>query len=228
MLFGILGKKGAGKDTVSDYLVAKYGFRKRAIAAELKKIMRHLFHFKNNQLHGELKEVVDDNWDITPRHGMQFVGTLVREHFGRLVKGVDKNFWLVNLEMWLNKCKNEHVILSDCRYQNEVDFVKSHKGIVIKIVRNKNDEIKDTHESEQGVDFVKKHDILIENNGSLQELYKKIDVIMNEFYIKKSNGFDNNNRWKKIVNDLNNLINNQEYNDEIIEVLEDTINLLSQ
>ena len=40
MLVGICGKAGAGKDTVGDYLIDKYGFKKIALADPIKRLVK--------------------------------------------------------------------------------------------------------------------------------------------------------------------------------------------
>ena len=83
LLIGLTGYKGVGKDTVADYLCAKYGFIRLSFAKPLKDALAIIFGFTDEQLNGSLKEVKDPYWQITPREAAQFVGTeLFRIHFG--------------------------------------------------------------------------------------------------------------------------------------------------
>lgn len=43
IILGIAGKAGSGKDTVCDYLVGRYGFRKVSLAAPLKEMVSRVF-----------------------------------------------------------------------------------------------------------------------------------------------------------------------------------------
>jgi hypothetical protein len=52
MILGLCGVAGAGKDTVADFLVAKRGCVKVALADPLKRICREVFNFSDDQLWG--------------------------------------------------------------------------------------------------------------------------------------------------------------------------------
>ena len=70
----------------------------------------------------------------------------------------------------------ENFVISDVRFQNEADFVKKHNGLLIKVNRpgeNNND----NHISETGIDDIKIYDILIQNSGSIFDLYEKIRLL---------------------------------------------------
>ena len=67
MIIGLGFKARSGKDTVADYLIENYGFKRLAFADALKEGCRHIFELNDEQLYGELKEVEDDYWGVTPR-----------------------------------------------------------------------------------------------------------------------------------------------------------------
>ena len=60
MIIGITGKKRSGKDTISDFLVEKYGFVKYGFADPIKDIARIIFGFTENQLFEKEKDIVDE------------------------------------------------------------------------------------------------------------------------------------------------------------------------
>ena len=73
-----------------------------------------------------------------------------------------------------NPIKN--FVISDVRFQNEADLVKKLNGLLIKVKRpgqNNNDK----HISERGIDDIKNYDILIQNSGSIFDLYEKIRLL---------------------------------------------------
>ena len=43
MLIGVCGKAGSGKDTIADYLVKKYNFKKIALADPIKRMVEDVF-----------------------------------------------------------------------------------------------------------------------------------------------------------------------------------------
>ena len=181
MIIGILGNKGHGKDTISDHLTSKYNFHKKAFAEPLKEICHILFGFNNEQLYGNLKEIPDKYWKITPRNAMQFVGTeLFRNKMSDLIPGISHNFWLECMRR--QSGKYDRLVISDVRFQNEVDFIHEMNGIVIKVERG-NKETNDVHASESEILQVTNYDFYIENNSDFQTLYSKVDNLCQQLKI---------------------------------------------
>lgn len=61
-LVGVVGRKGAGKDTIVDRLASRHGYVRAAFADNVKAVARRLFpHLSTEQLWGriELKEALD-------------------------------------------------------------------------------------------------------------------------------------------------------------------------
>ncbi len=185
MIIGILGKKYNGKDTIADHLVKKYGFKKIAFADPVKDMCRLLFGFNERQLYGDLKEVVDSNWGVSPRTVMQYLGTDVfRRDINKIMPHIKENFWINCVRTrYLNMLKEDPkvlLVISDVRFANEVDIIHELKGPVFKVERdvvNSND----IHESEKNIDLIKNYDYLISNNKSVQDLYDKIDSIIKNY-----------------------------------------------
>jgi len=59
MIIGFAGKKRSGKDTIANYLVNKYNFRRYAFGGPVKEVCRILFGFDDEQLYGDRKEELD-------------------------------------------------------------------------------------------------------------------------------------------------------------------------
>lgn len=168
MLIGLIGKKSSGKDTFSDFLVCHYGFQKRAFADPLKKCCQLLFGLTDQQIHDPMmKETMDERWEMTPRKIMQVVGTdLFRHHF-------DVNFWLKLFENWYNDHKENDIVCSDVRFENEAKLIKKLGGVLIRIHRPYVGN--DSHESETiDISF---HDFEIMNDSTLDDYQKNIDEL---------------------------------------------------
>jgi len=179
VLIGLLAKKQHGKDTTADHLVKNYNFEKIAYATPLKNVCKELFDFNEEQLYGDEKEKIDDFWGITPRGAFQYVGTeLVRKQMGVLLPEVGDAFWVKVMERKLMNDNNldKNIVISDVRFQNEVDLIKKCGGIIIKIERNL--ENQDNHLSEMEIDNIKNYDHKINNNSGILELYDNIDNII--------------------------------------------------
>lgn len=177
MLIGVLGIKQSGKDTVADYLVKNFQFKKLAFAAPLKEVCRILFNFDDEQLYGSKKEEIDYRWNITPRNAYQYIGTdLIRHNMKHLLPDIGNNFWVKLTIDNYHQNKNENTIISDVRFQNEIDAILNERGVIIKIIRPKNDN-KDEHESEKNITDLKGNYEII-NDGSIEDLYRKIDIVL--------------------------------------------------
>jgi hypothetical protein len=206
MFVGVVGFIGSGKGAVGDIL-SKFNFEKISFASHLKDVTSVMFGWDRKLLEGDtvesrkFREDVDLFWSkklnrkFTPRLALQLMGTEV----GRNIFGQD--LWIHALE---NKIKDqdENFVITDVRFQNEIDWVRKQNGILIEIRRDKlplwynvadkanngcqhsirvMNEI-EIHESEwkwigkQNVDHV------IRNDGSLDDLEKNIISCLQMFY----------------------------------------------
>lgn len=172
MLISLSYAARSGKDTVADYLVKKYNFHKVAFADSLKKACKEIFNLSDEQVYGKLKETVDEYWQVTPRYILQRVGTEC------LRQGYAQDIWIKSLGAKIKS--NENYVISDARFINEVEAVKSWGGIVIKMNRQAAHATGGIvgHESENSLKNYEQWDYIVDNNGTYEELYDKIDKLM--------------------------------------------------
>ena len=140
MIIGICGFQGAGKDTIADYLVNIHEFKRESFANTLKDAVSHVFGWDRDLLEGRTRqsrawrEQRDEWWsdrlkmDITPRWVLQYWGTEVAR------RGFHDDIWIASLENKLRTITDD-VVISDCRFPNEIAAVKSAGGQVIRVVR---------------------------------------------------------------------------------------------
>ena len=141
MIIGICGFIGSGKDTIADYLVNLHQFRRESFANSLKDAVSQVFGWDRTMLEGrtkkarEWREKVDPWWaerlgmpHLTPRWILQYWGTEVCR------RGFHDDIWIAALE---NKLRNsqDDVVISDCRFPNEIASIKRAGGIVVRVVR---------------------------------------------------------------------------------------------
>jgi hypothetical protein len=141
MIIGVCGFIGSGKDTIADYLTNFYGFRRESFANTLKDAVSMVFGWDRTMLEGrtkqarEWREQVDTWWaerlempDLTPRLMLQLWGTEVCR------RGFHDDIWIASLE---NKLRNsrDDIVISDCRFPNEIKSIKEAGGIVIRVKR---------------------------------------------------------------------------------------------
>jgi hypothetical protein len=177
MLFGLVGKKGVGKDTVADYLVSKHGFQKHAFALPIKQACSLLFQLSLDEFENDHKEMVNTRHNLTPRQMMQLVGT---DMFRNMV---DDDFWIQHfLTFYNNHHDTVNLVVSDVRFQNEVDIIKQLGGKIVRITRS---DIRpgrhttfDGHVSEQGVDLLTGIDVEVKNTDTLASLWNQIDTLV--------------------------------------------------
>lgn len=200
MIIGIVGLIGAGKDTIADYLVNIHGFRRDSFANTLKDAVGAVFGWDRDMLEGrsrhsrEWREQPDAWWserlnrDITPRLMLQFWGTEVCR------QGFHDDIWIASLENKLRGSRDS-VVISDCRFPNEIAAIRRQGGVVVRVVRGpdpawfaaaRSHLLQGSpmppdvpHASEwawAGTDF----DRIIDNNGDVTALYQQLDDLIND------------------------------------------------
>jgi hypothetical protein len=189
-IIGISGRKYHGKDTIGDYLVSKYGYTKIAFADPIKEICKSVFGFNDEQLYGSLKESNDDFWETTPRKMMQFIGTeLFRDHIHEIMPTIGKDIWIKVLEKKILDNPNLKFVITDIRFENELELIAQLDGLKIKVDRD-NFIHNDIHISENLIDGLNT-EFTIKNNGTKEELFEKIDDLLDNLKYKKINTFSN-------------------------------------
>ena len=141
MIIGICGLIGSGKDTTADYLQNIHQFRRESFAHALKDAVAQVFGWDRDLLEGRTKESrawreqVDPWWserlampELTPRHVLQVWGTEVAR------RSFHDDIWIAALENKLRKTTDD-VVISDCRFPNEIKSIRRAGGIVIRVVR---------------------------------------------------------------------------------------------
>lgn len=202
-IIGVCGFIGSGKDTAADYLVNFHEFRRDSFAATLKDAVAAVFGWDRELLEGRTKEArewreqIDPWWanklsmpELTPRWVLQYWGTEVCR------KGFHDDIWIASLESRLRNSK-DNIVISDCRFPNEIKAIKEAGGQVIWVQRgalpswhimaanaNRGDAVAATklkqlgiHASETawvGTNF----DHVIDNNGSIDQLYLQLKTIV--------------------------------------------------
>lgn len=195
IVIGITGNIGVGKTTVSDYLKEKYDFNEYTFAKPLKEIAK-IMGFKNHEVYGtqEEKLQINEHWGISGRTFIQKFGTdICRELLPKAIPemslGRYGSPWVKLFDIYMSEQidKNNHspVVIGDVRFKNEASIIREHNGYIIRIVNqeHKKSESKDKeniihhHASETEMSNIKA-DVTIVNDGSVFQLYQKIDMVI--------------------------------------------------
>lgn len=183
-IIGFTGKMYSGKTTLGNEMI-KFGYTKISFASPLKNIVGYLYALDNEQLYGNLKEVVDPRYGVTPRYLLQYIGT-------DLFRNWDPDFWV---KIFTRKYGDGGLyVLDDVRFENESTTIKNMGGIIIKVVSHRNSpsansEGGQTHASEQGV---KNYDYKIYNDGSISDLHAALYELLQYVERNESNNNENN------------------------------------
>lgn len=175
MIIAITGKKHSGKSTVADMLSNELGWEVTSFAKKLKEVtcalsgctMEQLedYDFKENVLVPTyLWPFCDGDKKPTYRNFLQYFGTnVMRKYYD--------NLWI---DATLQNAPDD-VIISDCRFVNEANFVTSLNGVIIRVVRGDTSS-EDSHSSEVEMDGIVP-DVVIVNNGNLDDLKEKVRLL---------------------------------------------------
>ncbi|MBD3228105.1 MAG: AAA family ATPase [Candidatus Lokiarchaeota archaeon] len=176
MIIGLVGKIGAGKDSIAEILMKKYDFDKQ-------------IRFSDPLT--ELLSAMDMELN---RNNYQKLGFNLRDVFG-------KNIIINTIIDRIKSMKNKNIVVNGIRYRREFDAIKSLGGIIIGITIDNEirfnrinkrkrfgkiitwEEFKryDNAETEVEIDdLLKITDFKIHNNYNRENLEKNIDNLMNK------------------------------------------------
>lgn len=214
-IIGIVGFLGSGKNTVGNYFIENYGYARDSFAAPLKDCVSKVFNWDREMLEGETPESrawrdEPDAWwserldwanhslnylgkPFTPRLALQLWGTNV------LRQGFFNDVWIASLENRLLGA--EKVVITDCRFPNEIKTIRNMGGKVIRVKRGPepdwwetavaaNSDSTHAPECAKALDSLGVHisewawvgqqfDQTITNDGSLEDLQEQVKCFLN-------------------------------------------------
>lgn len=192
MIISLSGRIGSGKDTVANIIeqvspsnnwqIKKFAGKLKDIAELLTGIPK--IHFEDQEFK---KTSMPPEWNMTYRDFLQRIGTEAMRN------GLHENVWVNALfsdykATTIAVGSNEFDItekdvlpnwlITDTRFPNELEAVKKHNGITIKVIRDSGNTVGTLHSSETALDYYTEWDYVIDNNGSIEELKAQIFSIL--------------------------------------------------
>lgn len=166
MLIGISGEMRTGKDTVADYIINTYDFKH----LKFTKGINDIYDKYNYQYKDEVK----------PRRALQIIGQEVRKALGE--------------DVWVEYAMSEYgetqpTVFSDVRLEQEFKAIKSRGGVIIRLMTSPGEQLRrletlgeltDERLLKHKTESIPKglEDYIVVNDGTLEELYEKIDDII--------------------------------------------------
>ena len=164
-----------GKTTAARFLMNEYGYSCISFADPLKAMIRTLltcagYSYDDIQAYcGERKEEQVPIIGASCRHLARTLGT----EWGRE---------LISSELWVNIAEQKiihspgSICVDDMRFRNELDLLRGRGFKLVRIVRET--ERQDFHASDVMLRYFDDWDHVIENNGTLNDLYRKIEAVL--------------------------------------------------
>lgn len=185
------GRKQSGKTICCEFLkelligngysdVQVYNF-----ADPLKEdICMNMFGLTYAQCYGEddnKNELVDAYWDgkqLTARDLMQLVGT-------DIFRKLNNNVWVNALINKIKRSNHEIVIVSDCRFPNEIEAIKQNNGLVFRLNRNphKSDHISESILDATHYDWTNFSSVISNEHMTVREQFETLKKLMVHFNI---------------------------------------------
>lgn len=156
MIISLTGNTGVGKDTMADYMVAKYDFVKISMADPMKRIAKEMYNFSDEQLWGpsEARNQPDKRYRqpngtyltarvVTQLLGNEFSRLLYPEtwikYMQRVVAKIQAGFFYSEQRgaFLLPNRKSNYtgIIVSSCRFRNEIEAIKKMNGTTVRLKR---------------------------------------------------------------------------------------------
>lgn len=167
----MIGGARTGKDTVANYLESVTDFKRVAFGDAMKNMLYKTFP--------------DLPTDPKPREAMI--------KFGQACRDIDPLVWIKQADIEVKKWESfgySNLIFTDVRQPNELNYCIANGYTIIKIVSRPEIQRKRASMSGESLDVNNEmdryalefegYDYLIDNNGTLLELYEQVDEILRE------------------------------------------------
>jgi len=171
---GLSGKAGSGKNTIAQHICLSQEMWEFSFASSIKNMISALMYEQADigLWVEEGKEDLIPEMNITYREAMQGLGDWGRNHH--------PNFWIDALKKSHNyqfaerEIPEAWAVITDVRFDNEADWIRSQGGVIWHIERPGAIKVKD-HISEAGI-TKRPGEVIIMNDGCFKTLAQQVDL----------------------------------------------------
>lgn len=186
----ISGKANTGKDTVARLLIRNFAdvgyhdsyIQQLAFADPIKEIVKIIFPQSDTRcLYGSSKyrnELISGT-NLTYRQPLLDIGSFLKMY--------GDDIWINILDYKIKELEGLNkkiVIVTDARYEKEIDYLKRNHFYMIRTNRNVKNNIDHESESSQNKISDLLFDVLLNNNGTLDQLSTDIKAIISGILLK--------------------------------------------
>ena len=171
MRIAFIGKMRSGKDTAATFIKSEYGGEVLKFADPLYEMMKSVYSIARLPYQKD-------------RRFLQLIGT----EWGR---NINENLWVDLFEKRVEEVseKISNIYCTDVRFPNELERIQKLEFITIKIISpdefcKERGATNTSHESERYIDELKA-DVIIENNGTLEDFKRKLFKVMDSILTEK-------------------------------------------
>ncbi|WP_122614156.1 deoxynucleotide monophosphate kinase [Pseudomonas viridiflava] len=130
--------------------------------------LSHEQTFKHNH-----RDTLDAFWSLTPNQMFSVLSNYLHTDFPKFSNVRSQLPTTLSTKKQLDAFGKSIFVIKDIRYENEASFWRNHNGVIWHITRNSAPKVHQ-HSSENGINFMP-GDKLIQNDGTLDELRKKVN-----------------------------------------------------
>jgi hypothetical protein len=169
-----------GKSTIADYLAYEHGYWTISFASPILEMIEVFLRH-----HGLSKEEIDYYCKQAKEQPIPGIGRSYRylartigTEWGRNL--VRQTTWLDAFEKKLDRHSSRKAFcVDDLRFRNEAFLLKKNGFLLVKVVRKTDRHgLSDSHQSDVELSDYNAWDLVIDNNGTFDELYQKVKDII--------------------------------------------------
>jgi len=166
------GLPESGKTEVAKWLIEHHNFRRIGFGDHLKRAAILIYNLSHDQVYGDLKDVVDLRYNLTPRFILQQLGTNV-------CRSIHPDTWVFPIQQALSSGFDSYrrVVIDDLRFPNEVEMLLNYGTVLIQIERPNHNptDLEINHESNRPL--LTKFDLTISNDSDIAALHTKLETL---------------------------------------------------